>query len=146
MDDKTAKFNPEFKRPLLAPGAARLLLEHARRLEAARDAIARHLSGELTQGWQVARLSTAALVVTTDSAARATRLRYARKALLDATEQGVGIRAKTLTVKVIPPERQPQPPPRARLSSTAAASLRQAAQGMEDGALRQALARLARRT
>lgn len=146
MDNKTAKSNLEFKRPLLVPGQARLLLEHARRLEAARDAIARHLPSDLSQDWQLARLSTAAVVVTTDSAARATRLRYARKTLLEATEKGVGIQAKTLTVKVVPPERKPQPRPRAKLSQAAASSLRQAAQGVEDEALRRALSRLARRT
>lgn len=136
----------EFKRPLMTAGPARLLLEHARRLEAAQDAISRHLPNDLSQGWQLARLSTETLVLTTDSAARATRLRYARRTLLDATEQGVRIRPQKLAVKVIPPERQPEPKPRARLSAAAANTLRQTAQTLDDGALRQALARLARRT
>lgn len=145
MGNKTAKSNLEFKQPLGLPGTRRLLA-HARHLEAVREAIARQLPGDLAEGWQLARCGADALVLTTDSAARATRLRYSRKRLLDAMEQALGMRAQHLTVKILPPAPLRQDPPRrAQLSPAAAEVLRQTAQTMEDGALRRALVRLAQR-
>jgi len=144
VNAKTTTFNHGFRQPIAVAGPARGLIEQARRLEAAGIAMAKMLPSELNSGWQLARLDSEALVLVTDSAARATRLRYARAPLLQAAEQCLGVRAKTLSIRLAQPQRKPQTKAPPRLSTAAAASLRQAAQGMEDGALRRALAKLAR--
>lgn len=128
----------------MVTGSARGLIEQARRLEAAGAAMAKMLPSELSSGWQLARLDAEVLVLITDSAARATRLRYARAMLLQTAEQCLGVRARTLSIKLAQPRRKPRTPPPPRLSPAAGESLRQAAQSMENEALRQALARLAR--
>jgi hypothetical protein len=145
MNAKTTANSRGFRSPLAAAGGAHRLIEQARRLEAARAAIANALPRELASGWQLARLDQDALVIVTDSAARATRLRYARSAVLNGAQKCLGGRPKTLSVKLTPPTGEPRRQSRARLTPAAAASLRQAIQGMEDGRLRQALAKLARR-
>lgn len=136
--------NHGFRQPIMVAGPARGLIAQARRLEAAGVAMAKMLPSELNSGWQLARLDTEALVLVADSAARATRLRYARTTLLQAAEQCLGVRARTLSIKLTQPRRKPRTPPPPRLSPAAGESLRQAAQSMENEALRQALARLAR--
>lgn len=145
MDGKTTRDGHGFRSPLAAAGQARSLVEQARRLNAARQAIAAALPAELASGWQLARLDGEALVLVTDSAARATRLRYARSALLQAAQSALGVRPNTLSVKLSPPPQQPRRRSRPQLTPAAAACLQQAIKGMDDGRLRRALAKLARR-
>lgn len=145
MKAKTTAAEHGFRRPLAVSGAARGLIEQARRLEAARAALATRLPAELSEGWQLARLDAEALVIVADSAGRATRLRYARSALLGAALSCIGARPRTFSVKLAAPPNAPRPVERARLTPSAAACLRQAVAGMEDERLRQALLRLAQR-
>lgn len=145
MKAKTTAAEHGFRRPLAVSGTARELIEQARRLEAARSALADRLPTELREGWQLARLDADTLVIVADSAGRATRLRYARSALLSAAQGCIGARPRAFSVKLAPPPRAPRPVERARLTPAAAACLRQAVAGMEDERLRQALLRLARR-
>lgn len=135
----------EFRSPIAVGGQARSLIEHARRLEAAQTAMHKHLPGEFKADWQLARLDSTALVIVTDSAAKATRLRYLRAALLKAAEEVLGTRPASFSVKLSPPRLEPQPPEPATLTAEAAHSLQLAMQGLEDEPLRQALARLAAR-
>jgi hypothetical protein len=145
MKAKTTPAGHGFRRPIAISGQARHLIELARRLEAARAAMLKQLPDELRTGWHLGRLDAEALVIITDSAARATRLRYSRIALLQSAEQSIGVRPAALSVKLAPPRREPPKPEAAKLTPAAAGNLLQAIQGMEDGRLRQALARLARR-
>lgn len=145
MKTRTTPAGHGFRKPIAVGGQARDLIQQARRLEAARDAMLKQLPDELRTGWHLGRLDAEALVIVTDSAARATRLRYSRMALLQSAEQSVGMRPAALTVRIAPPRREPPKPEAAKLTPAAAGNLLQAIQGMEDGRLRQALARLARR-
>lgn len=144
MNTKTTPPDAGLRRPVAISGQARSLIEQARRLEAIQIAMLKYLPDELGAGWQLARLDASALVLITDSAARATRLRYSRIALLQSAERGTGVRPASLSIKLAPPRREPTRPEPARLTPAAANSLLQAVEGMEDERLKQALARLAR--
>lgn len=147
MNDRTTGGSKGFRTALAATnGGARGLVAQARRLQAAQAAICEQLPTELATGWHLARVDESAVVLVTDSAARATRLRYARTAILRAAAPCAGTQPKTLTVKLAPPSMERKLPQRAELTSAAATCLRQAINGMEDGELRRALAKLARRT
>jgi hypothetical protein len=145
VSTKTTQASHGFRKPLTAVGGMRALLERARQLEAATARLAEALPAELVSGWQLARLDADAVVIIATSAALATRLRYARAALLQAAQRQLGTKPKTLSVKLAAPARAPRPVEKAELTPAAAAHLRQAVSGIEDERLRRALSKLARR-
>lgn len=95
--------------------------------------------------WQVAALSTEALVITAESPAWSTPLRAQQAALLDAAAALMGKRPEKLTVRLatarqIPPRRAGQ-----AMSPATADHLESAARGMDNPRLAASLRRLASR-
>jgi hypothetical protein len=123
------------------------LMERARWLDELTDELRRHLNPSVAAHCRIANLRSGVLVLQTDSPAWATRLRYhipmLRETLLD---QGLG-QIRDVRVKVAPAEKAPRSssPRKARLSARTAEVLLHAAEASDDPALRDALARLARR-
>ena len=103
------------------------------------------LPQDLTGHLRVAQLDAQALCLVTENAAWATQLRYRRTILLRGAEAMLGQRPRQLRIRIEPAisARPPQPP--AQLSRAAAESLRQSAECMDQGPLREALLRLASR-
>lgn len=103
------------------------------------------LPQELSGHWRVAKLDARILCLVTENPLWATQLRYRRTVLLQGAESILGWRPQQLQIRIEPPIiARPAPPP-ARLSATAAESLRQSAECMDPGPLREALLRLASR-
>ncbi len=95
--------------------------------------------------WQVAALDAAALVLSVPASVWVTGLRARQATLLDAAETLLGKRPAELRIRVIPPPPSPRPSTGPRLSEQAAESLKNAAAGMADPRLAEALSRLAGR-
>lgn len=104
------------------------------------------LPGRLHGHWQVAALSTDALIVTAESSAWATPLRAYQSALLATAGESLGVRPARLQIRLATPP--PARPPRRRsatLSDETARHLESAARGMDDKRLAESLRRLASR-
>jgi len=125
------------------------LMLRAKRLRALSHAVQTHLGAPLSTHCQVANIRGDVLVLQTDSAAWASRLRFLGPGLVAhlARAQGLG---KLRTTKVlVRPNEDPAPAASQRqtgISGESAALLRNVAQSTEHPALRQALLRLSRRT
>lgn len=125
------------------------LMLRASRLRALTHAVQTHLGAPLSAHCQVANIRGDVLVLQTDSAAWASRLRFLGPGLLAHLARSHG-QGKLRTTKVL--VRPSEGPSRAaghrhtRISRESAALLRNVAQGTEHPALRQALLRLSRRT
>ncbi len=103
------------------------------------------LPGRLHGHWQVAALSTDALIVTAESSAWATPLRAYQAALLEAAAESLGVRPARLQIRLATPP--PARPPRqsVTLSAETARHLESAARGMDNDRLAASLRRLASR-
>jgi len=125
------------------------LMLRASRLRALTHAVQSHLGTPLSAHCQVANIRDDVLVLQTDSAAWASRLRFLGPGLLAhlARAHGLG-RLRTTKVLVRPTESTARATGhrQTRISSDSAALLRNVAQSTEHAALRQALLRLSRRT
>ncbi len=128
------------------PGPLRAVIDHARGLERLGRRLQRNLPAEMRGHWRLARLDEAEMVVIADGSGWGTRLRYLSRQLQDAAEGLTGQRPRRVTVRVTPASSAPRkiegPGP---LSERAADTLRRAAAGSSDPALREALERLASR-
>lgn len=103
------------------------------------------LPQDLIGHWRVAKLDAQALCLVTENALWATQLRYRRTILLRGAEATLGQRPRQLRIQIEPAISARPPRPPAQLSRAAAESLRQSAECMEQGPLREALLRLASR-
>ena len=127
-------------------GSLSTLEAQARWLRKVENTLSACLPDSYEGHWQVAALGQNALVVSVPSSVWVTGLRARQTALLDAAEALLGARPGELRVRVLPPPPPPpEPPPGPTLSEQAAQSLRNAASGMEDPRLAEALSRLAGR-
>lgn len=144
MSSKTPSGLTKFNHLVTGSGGLNGMLEHARALGQLREQLARQLPADLNEGWQLARLDRELMVVTVDSPARATRLRYGQAALLHAALAATGTRPRTLKVKVAPAVRKPRPGERRELSAEVGELLSSTAASVEDPRLRRALLKLAR--
>ena len=119
--------------------------QRTRRLNAATEQLGRCLPARLQGQWQVAALSSDALVLSVTGSVWATPLRAHQQALLEQAGEWLGTAPAKLKIQIhTPPAERPRrggP----RLSKTSAQGLREAVKGMQDPKLAQALARLAAR-
>jgi hypothetical protein len=143
MNEKTPGSPLKFTQ-LLGRGGLGRLVTQARTLAQLREELAKPLPGELAEGWQLARLDQEALVITVDTPARATRMRYAQSALLHAAQAALGVRPRSVRIKVVPQPRRPKPAQRRELSPEVGELLTSAGASMEDARLGRALLKLAR--
>lgn len=138
---------PRLLHLLLSVGTTARLLEHARQLQSLDTQLAACLDPEAAAHTRVANLNNGRLVIHTDSAAWATRLRYLVPQLLRCLHkapslthlQGIDIRVSPLAQPASPVTRP------AILSADNAALLDSTADTLSDPGLRSALKRLARR-
>ncbi|MDN5849626.1 MAG: DUF721 domain-containing protein [Nitrococcus sp.] len=116
----------------------RISARHQRELQAA-------LPQSLAEHWRLARIDAELLCLVTESPLWATQLRYRRTSLLRSAEAILGQQPRQFQIRIEPAlsARRSKPPP--RLSTAAAATLRQTADCMDAGPLRDALLRLASR-
>jgi len=127
-----------------SPGLTELTAE-ARRLEALRRRVARHLPAETAPHCLGAALDDGVLTLFFDSAVWTTMLRYQHAPLLAAVQQELGRGCRTLQLKVLPepvPGVPPTPPPR-QLSAETRRLLASTAASLDDAPLAAALKRLA---
>lgn len=103
------------------------------------------LPQDLAGHWRVAKLDAQVLCLVTENPLWATQLRYRRTILLRGAEAILGQRPQQLQIRIEPTITARPPHPPARLSTRAAESLRQSAECMDQGPLREALLRLASR-
>lgn len=119
--------------------------QRTQRLNAATEQLGRCLPARLQGQWQVAALSSEALVLSVVGSVWATPLRAYQHALLEQAGEWLGVVPAKLKIQIhTPPAERPRrggP----QLSQTSAKGLREAVKGMEDPKLAQALARLAAR-
>ncbi len=140
---------PISMRHLLAPRSPGIggLLQKARALESLSERLRNALPETLRGNWAVGRLDGKTLVLVAESPAWATRLRYSRMVILQATREITGINEITeLKIRITPPTRKRPAPKPPLLGPQAIQSLRQAARGVgsDNPRLREALERLAR--
>src|SRR5215472_723802 len=126
------------------PGLAELAAE-ARRLEALRRRVIRHLPAETAPHCLGASLDDGVLTLFLDSAAWTTVLRYQHVSLLAAVQGELGLACRKLQLKVLPepaPGVPPKPQPRP-LSAETRRLLASTAASLDDAPLADALKRLA---
>ncbi len=125
-----------------APTELNQVLERARALHRIGQWITAILPAELAQRVRIANLHNGRLVMSADSAAWGTRLRYFRSAIIARlAEREVTIRQ--LDIRVSPHEREPGPPRRPiPISAAAARTIATTAEHIDDPELAAALIRL----
>ena len=131
-----------------ASGNLGRLLEEARRLARATELLRARLPAPLGEHSRVAGLAKGVLVIQADSAAWASRLRFMTREVAEALAPVLGqvtrVRVAVASPTPPPPTRPLRLPGRAVLSKELARSIAQAAGGISDPALQEALRRLAR--
>lgn len=123
------------------------LLEQAQYLQQLTQALRDSLDTQLAAHVTVANLREQTAVITTDTPAWLTRLRYQAPVILDLLRTLPGLqKLQKVQFKIQPDSLSPPPPPprRASLSTTSAHLLKSAAFGTEDPELAEALYRLSR--
>lgn len=131
-----------------ASGDLGRLIEEARRLARATEVLRARLPAPLNEHSRVASLAGGVLVLQADSAAWASRLRFVTREMAEALAPVLGrvtrVRVTVASPTPPPPTKPLCRPERAVLSKELARSLAQAAEGISDPALQEALRRLAR--
>ncbi|MDN5869356.1 MAG: DUF721 domain-containing protein [Nitrococcus sp.] len=117
----------------------RISARHQRQLQAA-------LPQSLAGHWRLAIIDVEHLCLVTESPLWATQLRYRRTSLLRSAEAILGQRPRQFQIRIEPALGTRRLKPPARLSTAAAATLRETAECMDAGPLRDALLRLASRS
>ncbi len=132
---------------LLANGTVTALIEQAHRLQAIDILLPACIPGELVAHVRTANWRNDRLVLQTDSAAWATRLRYLLPQLQRCLQQHPQLaELQQIDLRVAPQERPANPAPQpACLSTSSAHIIDTGAETIADPALRAALKRLARR-
>lgn len=119
--------------------------QQTRRLNAVTEHLGHCLPARLQGQWQVAALSSEALVLSVAGSVWATPLRTHQQALLEKAGEWLGTAPAKLKIQIHTPAAKRPRRGGPRLSQNSAQGLREAAKGMEDPRLAQALARLAAR-
>lgn len=131
-----------------ASGDLGRLIEEARRLARATELLRARLPAPLDEHSRVAGLAGGVLVIQADSAAWASRLRFVTREVAEAVAPVLGrvtrVRVAVASPTPPPPTGPLRLPGRAVLGEELARSLAQAAGGVSDPALQEALRRLAR--
>ena len=134
------------KRHIFSQDQGRLLGERLRRQNALRHLVRECLESPLGDPIQAAVMQEHRLTLFVPSPVWASRLRYKAPELQHLLRQR-GLPVERIDIRIIPESRpdnrSPYPRPR-RLSKISSEMLRQTAQGVEDGPLREALLRLSR--
>ena len=133
---------------LLETGALARFLQRADQLRRATERIRARLGTPLGAHCEVASRRGDTLVVRTDAAAWASRLRFLAPQVLQALsgiEDWSGLRKLQVIVRPPDPDAKPVPARRVEMSVQSADLLRHVAEDIQDSALREALLRLSRR-
>ena len=132
-----------------ASGDLGRLIEESRRLARATELLCARLPAPLREHSRVAGLAGGVLVIQADSAAWASRLRFVTREVAEAVAPVLGRVTRVRVAVASPAPPPPAGPPglsgRAVLGEEPARTLSQAAGGVTDPALQEALRRLARR-
>lgn len=126
-------------------GVLSRIARHARTSARLQRQLQAALPQDLAGHWQLARMDAEVLCLVTENSLWATQLRYRRTILLRSAAAILGHQPRQLQIRIEPNVSARWPTPPARLSTAAAESLRQSAECMEEGPLREALLRLASR-
>lgn len=138
-----------FQRILLAPGSSlKPLIEHSRLLEALADTLRQGIDQPFADHINLGNIRGDTAVITTDSPAWLSKIRYLEPVLLRILQQQSGMSSvKKIQFKVAPNDMaQSSMPPlhRAELSQQSAEILKSTASGIQDPDLAAALLRLAK--
>lgn len=132
---------------LLHSGELQKLFAHGERVAKANEALCHRLEASLREHCRVANIKGDTVIVIADSPVWATKLRFQTGAMLEILRDRGFPELRTLRIKVSPVNvaREAAPRSRPKLSQSASATLRRAAEYTDDVELRAVLERLAAR-